>query len=101
MSDLTKKPEVSVGTHQTGTTTRRRKLNKHDVAKIVKSWGQKSVEELANELGVATNTVRSMVYELRKLDPTLCPKTQKTTRADIARAALELLKSEDQVTDMM
>lgn len=84
----------------TETTTKRRKLNEQDALKIAKEWGQKSIEEFATEFQVAPNTVRSMVYELRKVDATLCPRKPKKKRADVALAAVELLRNEDRITDM-
>jgi transposase-like protein len=56
------------------TTTKRRKLTAQDAARIVKEWDQKSVNDFAREFGVVPNTVRAMVYELRKMDSSLCPK---------------------------
>ena len=79
---------------------KRRKLNEQDAIKIVKEWGQKSIDQLADELGVAPNTVRAMVYEIRKGDSNLCPKKSRKTRADIVKAALQMLKEEDKLTDI-
>ena len=82
------------------TANKRRKLNEQDAVKIVKEWDQKSIEDFADELGVAPNTVRAMVYEIRKGDADLCPKKSRKTRADIVKAALQMLKEEDKVTDI-
>ncbi len=82
------------------TITKRKKMNEQDALKIVKEWGQKSIENFAQEFQVAPNTVRSMVYEIRKVDETLCPRKPKKKRADVALAAVELLRNEDRITDM-
>ena len=83
----------------TSKNAKRKKLNKDQVAQIITEWNQKSIDDFAMEFEKAPNTVRAMVYEIRKEDPELCPKKPKTRRADIVKAALQMLK-EDQITDI-
>lgn len=80
-------------------TNKRKKLGEQDALRIVKEWNQKSIEDFAEELNVTPNTVRAMVYAIRKEDPDKCPKKPRKTRSDIARAALQMLKEEDCLTD--
>ena len=82
------------------TINKRKKLDEQHVMKIVKEWNQKSIEDFAEEFDVVPNTVRSMVYEIRKMDSDLCPKKSRKKRADIIMAALQMLKEEDKVTDI-
>jgi len=81
----------------TQTNGKRKKLNKDHVVQIIKEWKQKSIDDFANEFEVAPNTIRSMVYKIRKLDPEKCPKKPKPKREDIVREALEMLSAEDDV----
>jgi hypothetical protein len=79
--------------------SKRKQLNEKQVAKIIKEWNKKSIEEFASEFEVAPNTVRSMVYEIRKMDPNLCPKKPKRKREDIVKAALKMISAVDELTD--
>ena len=78
---------------------KRKKLNKEHVIQIIQEWDQKSIEDFSREFEVAPNTIRSMVYAIRKADANKCPKKPKTRREDIVREALEMISAEDMVTD--
>ena len=78
---------------------KRKQLDENDVAKIINEWNEKSIDVLASEIGVAPNTIRSMVYEIRKMGPNLCPKKPKRKRKDIVNAALKMISAEDKLTD--
>jgi len=79
--------------------SKRRKLDKHNVAQIISEWNHKSIEDFAEDFQVAPNTVRSMVYKIRKKYPELCPKKSRKTREHIIEAAFQMLKEVDRVTD--
>ena len=81
------------------TINKRRKLDEQDALTIMSEWNQKSIEDFAVEFKVAPNTVRSMVYKIRKKYPELCPKKSRKTREDIIEAAFKLLTEEDRLTD--
>ena len=53
--------------------SKRKKLNEEQVFKIIKEWDQKSGGDVAAEFEVAPNTIRSMVYKIRKQAPDKCP----------------------------
>ena len=78
---------------------KRRKLDEQDALKIMSEWNQKSIEDFAEDFKVAPNTVRSMVYKIRKKYPELCPKKSRKTREDIIEAAFKLFNEQDRVTD--
>jgi DNA-directed RNA polymerase specialized sigma24 family protein len=78
---------------------KRRKLDEQDALKIMSEWNQKSIEDFAEEFKVAPNTVRSMVYKIRKKYPELCPKKSRKTRDDIIEAAFKLFNERDRVTE--
>ena len=78
---------------------KRKKLNEQNVLQIMEEWNQKSIEDFAEEFKVAPNTVRAMVYKIRKKHPELCPKKSRKTREDIIEAAFQLLKEKDQNQD--
>ena len=78
---------------------KRKKLNKEHVIQIIQEWDHKSIEDFSREFEVALNSIRSMVYAIRKADATKCPKKPKTRREDIVREALEMISAEDMVTD--
>ena len=40
-----------------------------------------------------------MVYEIRKMDPNLCPKKPKRKREDIVRVTLKMISAVDELTD--
>ena len=69
---------------------KRKKLDEQNVLQIMSEWNQKSIEDFAEELKVAPNTVRSMVYKIRKKYPEMCPKKSRKTREDIIEAAFKL-----------
>jgi DNA-directed RNA polymerase specialized sigma24 family protein len=69
---------------------KRRKLDEQNVLQIMSEWNQKSIEDFAEEFQVAPNTVRSMVYKIRKKYPEMCPKKSRKTREDIIEAAFKL-----------
>ena len=83
---------------------RRKKLNADHVVKIITEWDQKSIDDFAAEFEVAPNTIRSMVYEIRKQKPDACPRKPKKGRADIVKEALRKIRStensEDTITEM-
>jgi len=83
----------------TQTNGKRKRLNKDHVVQIIKEWHLKSIDDFANEFEVAPNTIRSMVYKIRKVDPEKCPKKPKTKREDIVREALKMISAEDELTD--
>ena len=76
---------------------KRKRLDEMKVALIIKQWKQKSIEDFAQEFEVTANTIRAMVYEIRKVDPNLCPKKPKKKRADMIRDALRLLEGQDRI----
>jgi transposase len=78
---------------------KRKKLNENHVSKIIEEWNKKSIEDFANEFEVAPNTVRNMVYAIRRVDSDLCPPKPKKKREDIVKAALLKLNQEDRITD--
>ena len=78
---------------------KRRKLDEQDALKIMSEWNQKSIEDFAEEFKVAPNTVRSMVYKIRKKYPELCPKKSRKTRDDIIEAAFKLFNERDRVAE--
>ena len=78
---------------------KRRKLDEQDALKIMSEWNQKSIEDFAEEFQVAPNTVRSMVYKIRKKYPELCPKKSRKTRDDIIEGAFKLFNERDRVTE--
>ena len=78
---------------------KRRKLDEQDALKIMSEWNQKSIEDFAEEFKVAPNTVRSMVYKIRKKYPELCPKKSRKTRDDIIEAAFILFNERDRLTE--
>jgi hypothetical protein len=78
---------------------KRRKLDEQDALKIMSEWNQKSIEDFAEEFKVAPNTVRSMVYKIRKKYPELCPKKSRKTREDIIEGAFKLFNERDRVTE--
>jgi DNA-directed RNA polymerase specialized sigma24 family protein len=78
---------------------KRRKLDEQDALKIMSEWNQKSIEDFAEEFKVAPNTVRSMVYKIRKKYPELCPKKSRKTRDDIIEAAFKIFNEQDRVTE--
>ena len=78
---------------------KRRKLDEQNVLQIMSEWDHKSIEDFAEEFQVAPNTVRSMVYKIRKKYPEMCPKKSRKTREDIIEAAFKLFNEQDRVTD--
>ena len=78
---------------------KRRKLDEQNVLQIMSEWNQKSIEDFAEEFQVAPNTVRSMVYKIRKQCSELCPKKSRKTREDIIEAAFKLFNEQNRVTD--
>jgi len=81
------------------TTNKRRKLDEQNVLQIMSEWNHKSIEDFAEEFQVAPNTVRSMVYKIRKKYPELCPKKSRKTREDIIEGAFNLYNERDRVTE--
>jgi len=79
--------------------TKRNRLNEENVAQIINEWSEKSIEDFAKVFAVTPNTVRSMVYEIRKADTKLCPRKKRNGRADIVKAALKLISAKDELTD--
>ena len=77
---------------------RRNKLTAEQVAQIIREWDQKSYEDFASELGVAVNTIRSMVTAIRKEDDTKCPRKSRKTRQDTVREALQIIRDREQDT---
>jgi len=78
---------------------KRRKLDEQDALKIMSEWNQKSIEDFAEEFKVAPNTVRMLVYKIRKKYPELCPKKSRKTRDDIIEAAFILFNERDRLTE--
>ena len=78
---------------------KRKKLNERHVVQIIQEWDKKSIEDFANEFEKAPNTVRNMVYAIRRVDAKLCPRKPKKKREDIVKAALLKLNQEDVITD--
>lgn len=78
----------------------RKKLNEQHAVQIIKEWSVKSVDQFAEEFGVTANTVRAMVYAIRKENQDLCPKKPRKTRTDIAKAAIQMIEEEDRITDL-
>ena len=76
----------------------RNKLTAEQVAQIIREWDEKSYEDFASELGVAVNTIRSMVTAIRKEDDTKCPRKSRKTRQDTVREALQNIRDEEQDT---
>jgi hypothetical protein len=83
----------------TENSSKRKRLNEKNVLKIMSEWNHKSIDDFAEEFQVAPNTVRSMVYKIRKKHPELCPKKSRKTREHIIEAPFQMLKEVDQVTD--
>ena len=79
--------------------SKRKKLDAQDVLQIMSEWNHKSIDDFAEEFQVAPNTVRSMVYKIRKKHPELCPKKSRKTREHIIEAAFKLFNEKDLVTD--
>jgi hypothetical protein len=82
--------------------TKRTKLNSEQVVQIIAEWNQKSIDEFANEFAKAPNTIRAMVYAIRKEDPELCPPKRKRSRQDVVKEAINMYKndaSEDVISD--
>ena len=69
--------------------------------KIIEEWDQKSIDDFAVEFEVASNTIRSMVYAIRKQALDACPKKPKKKREDIVTAALEKMKTTEKLEDMI
>jgi hypothetical protein len=80
---------------------RRKKLNADHVVKIITEWDQKSIDDFAAEFEVASNTIRSMVYEIRKQKPDACPRKPKKGRADIVKEALRKIGSRENLEDII
>jgi hypothetical protein len=78
----------------------RKKLREDHVVRIIRDWDRKSIEDFANEFEVAPNTVRNMVYAIRRVDSNRCPPKPKKKREDTVKAALLKLNKEDVITDM-
>ena len=78
---------------------KRRKLDEQNVLQIMSEWNQKLIEDFAEEFQVAPNTVRSMVYKIRKKYPELCLKKSRKTREDIIEGAFKLFNEQDRLTD--
>ncbi len=65
------------------------------VAEMIKTWNDKSVEEFAELFGVGPSTVMGMSKEVRKADPSLCPAKGGRKRADVVADALKLIAKEE------
>ena len=74
-------------------------MDEQDALKIMSEWNQKSIEDFAEEFKVAPNTVRSMVYKIRKKHPKLFPKKSRKTREYIIEGAFNLYNERDRVTE--
>lgn len=70
----------------------RKRLTAQDYVKIANEWDKKSIEELADELKVSQNTIRKAAKTLRDKDSSLCAKSKRGTREDIAEEAIRILK---------
>jgi transposase len=79
--------------------SKRKKLDEDHVIKIIREWNEKSIDDFATEFEVASNTIRSMVYKIRKQAPDKCPRKPKKKREDIIRAALERIRAEETAED--
>ena len=69
------------------------RLTPAEIAKIIELWESKSIDQIAEELGVVPNTIRKMVETIRKVDPDKCPPkpNRRRKREDVVREALDLL----------
>ena len=69
------------------------RLTPAEIVKIVELWETKSIDEIAEELGVVPNTIRKMVETIRKVDSDKCPPkpNRRRKREDAVREALDLL----------
>ena len=76
------------------TGTKRKMLNAKDYVKIANVWFIKTLEQLADEVGVSVNTIRKAGAALREKDPSLCQKSKKKERGDIAAEAIQMLKNQ-------
>jgi hypothetical protein len=72
----------------------RKMLDTNDYLKIAKDWESKTIEQLAEEVGVSVNTIRKAGATLRQKDPSLCAKAKRRTRDDIAEEAIRILRSQ-------
>ena len=70
---------------------RAKMLTAQQVVTMVKEWQSSTPEQLAEKFSCSVATIRSMATELRKNDPSLCPK-RRSKREDIVKAALAMLK---------
>lgn len=73
---------------------KRKMLDAQDFVKIAQEWDSKTIDQLAEELKVSTNTIRKAAATLRQQDPSYCAKAKRKTRDDIAAEAIRLLKSQ-------
>ena len=73
---------------------KRKNLCAQDYVKIANEWNSKTIEALASELEVSTNTIRKAGATLRKTDPSYWAKAKRRTRDDIAEEAIRMLKSQ-------
>jgi hypothetical protein len=71
-------------------------LDEHDYVQIANEWDSRTIEELAGELQVSTNTIRKVGATLRKKNESLCAKAKRRTREDIADEAIRILNEQAQ-----
>jgi len=72
----------------------RKMLDAEDYVKIATDWSSKTIEQLADEVGVSVNTIRKAGATLRQKDPSLCTKAKRRNRDDIADEAIRILKNQ-------
>ncbi|BBO77692.1 hypothetical protein DSCW_51090 [Desulfosarcina widdelii] len=72
----------------------RKMLGTQDYVTIAREWSSKSIEQLADELGVSQNTIRKAAQKLREKDPSKCAKAKRRTRDDIAEEAIRILNGQ-------
>lgn len=70
------------------------RLTPMQVAEMIKTWDDKTVEEFAELFSVGPGTIVGMAKEVRKADPALCPSKGGRKRSDVVADAFKLLEKE-------